>query len=396
MPLFRLARLQATLPLRRGGLGLMKATEVSPAAYLGGMSRLARFLAQEGVSEAGENGVHHGFPYTGQAFARDLAMSEHPHCKAARFAWRMCAAHVMSRSIVGTRIEDLVRCAGVHELHSADTRLQTLLSRELAEGRARAVRLSCFDVGQVSMQQERGRLLSSSGRGATTCFRCMPTGKNTRIANAEMRVNLQLFLATLVPCIAMSPARCHCWRANSGGQPALADLRGFHDTVCRSNALIYRHNAVMRAVKAALRVVGVSASDTSVLMNARATLDDGRPDPNDVSKKQPDLAVHDPHNGGAHATLIDFVITNPIARSNINLSANIGAAANSKERRKRTKYSAMAAQHHFRFKAFGLETYGAWGAEATSCLAEWSAYATEAGRVDTDPRVARVVGCALG
>ena len=381
--LTRLAKAQAALPLRRGGFGLVRAVDVSSAAYLGGLSRLARFLAQERVATADEDGVHYGFPFSGQVFTRALLESDQPHCVAARTAWSRCSVGIARSSTVGTRIEDLVRCTGVDELHSADIRLQTLLSRELAEGRARTLRASCISVVGIDARQERARLLSTTGRGATAWLRAFPTGKHTRMASVEMRVSMQLWLGTILPTLAHAPARCHCWRHGANGQPAIADLRGHHDTVCRSNAFIYRHNAPLRAVQAALRVIGVASSTTSVLMNARATLADGTPDPNDVSKKQPDLVVHDPHNGGAQATLIDFVMTNPVATSNLNNSGRIGHAANSKETRKRSKYSQQAERNHFRFKAFGLETFGAWGAEATSCLAEWSAYATEAGRVDT-------------
>ena len=47
------------------------------------------------------------------------------------------------------------------------------------------------------------------------------------------------------------------------------------------------------------------------------------------------------------------------------------------------KYAELAANNGFRFKAFGLEMYGAWGPAAEGCLSEWTQYATAAHRVDT-------------
>ena len=35
------------------------------------------------------------------------------------------------------------------------------------------------------------------------------------------------------------------------------------------------------------------------------------------------------------------------------------------------KYAELAANNGFRFKAFGLEMYGAWGPAAEGCLSEW-------------------------
>ncbi len=40
-----------------------------------------------------------------------------------------------------------------------------------------------------------------------------------------------------------------------------------------------------------------------------------------------------------------------------------------------TSLAELAANNGFRFKAFGLEMYGAWGPAAEGCLSEWTQYA---------------------
>ena len=57
--LHRLSKAQAALPLRRGGLGLVKAVDVSHSAYLGGLGRLARFLSQDRVATPGPQSFLH-------------------------------------------------------------------------------------------------------------------------------------------------------------------------------------------------------------------------------------------------------------------------------------------------------------------------------------------------
>ena len=122
---------------------------------------------------------------------------------------------------------------------------------------------------------EQTRLTSCSHRGSTAFLRAFPTGPNARIPNVEMRVCMQIYFGTIVPILAAAPARCHCWRHGATG-PALADLRGHHDTVCRSNSMLARHNAPLEALSLALRLLGIGTSRTSVLMCTRRRDENGR------------------------------------------------------------------------------------------------------------------------
>ena len=185
--LARLARQHAALPLRRGGLGLVPAEHVSQPAYVGCMALTARFLARERMVHADDNGVCYGFPISGEAFARELREGEHAYQRAARLAWHTCGALIAERSLVGSSIEEITSCANVDSLHIAKVQSQTLLSRELAEGRARLLLSSCTDVGGIVARAERVRLTSCSGRGATGFLRGMPTSYMSQLENVVFR-----------------------------------------------------------------------------------------------------------------------------------------------------------------------------------------------------------------
>jgi len=388
----RVAREQTALPLRRGGAGLVRATDVSAAAFLGGLARTARFFARERVSEPDSDGECYGFGITGAAFAAALQSEAFPHCVAAREAWEECSVLVEARSNVGADITALAKCSGRSELHVAEVRLQTLLSREMAEGRSRELQSSCVDIGvdprhpdlpEFEGGEEVDRLRSTTARGATGFMRSFPTGGWHRMQNVDIRIIFQHYFGTLVPELANAPAHCPCLSNGNDRLSNIADLRGRHDMRCLSGSFIHRHNEVLRAIQSTLRLIGLASSMDTVLVNARARLPNGAPDPGDVSKQQPDLAVHETHTGGARATLHDAVITDPTTHNNRSLRAAIGRAADNKEQIKVRKYRAQAARNHYLFHAFGLETFGAWGPMAQKSLARWSGYAVEAGRADT-------------
>ena len=121
----------------------------------------------------------------------------------------------------------------------------------------------------------------------------------------------------------------------------------------------------------------------AVLMAARRRLESGDIDPNDVSKKQPDLEIFAFHLGGNLRTLLDITVTDPTALSHNNLPEGVGKAAASRERMKVNKYADQASAAGYRFLPFGLEVYGAWGPAAIAALDEFCEYAVLAGRMDT-------------
>ena len=133
---------------------------------------------------------------------------------------------------MGSSIEEITSCANVDSLHIAKVQSQTLLSRELAEGRARLLLSSCTDVGGIVARAERVRLTSCSGRGATGFLRGMPTSYMSQLENVVFRTALQIFLGTIVTCIAHAPAECNCWRLNNPDPvpSSLAFLRGVFKT----------------------------------------------------------------------------------------------------------------------------------------------------------------------
>ena len=73
---------QARLPLRRGGMGLPAAAEVSAPAYVGGMAMTAQFLARDTPTR---------LPWSGEQYATHLASEEFPHCVQLQHAWADCA-----------------------------------------------------------------------------------------------------------------------------------------------------------------------------------------------------------------------------------------------------------------------------------------------------------------
>ena len=71
------AVLQSRLPLRKGGLGLPSAVDVSKPAYLGGMAVTAQFL---------HRGAGVNLRLTGAQFSTALASAQSPHCAQLRTA----------------------------------------------------------------------------------------------------------------------------------------------------------------------------------------------------------------------------------------------------------------------------------------------------------------------
>ena len=82
-----------------------------------------------------------------------------------------------------------------------------------------------------------------------------------------------------------------------------------------SGPKLRRHNSILRALQDALKQIHIESTFDQVLSLARRTLPDGSPDPDDLSQKQPDLAVFDTHRGGPMPTLVDGTFPDPTAPS---------------------------------------------------------------------------------
>jgi hypothetical protein len=100
-------------------------------------------------------------------------------------------------------LEEVIGCASLSRLHTAKRRAQTLLSREMADGRARHMLTTFRDMGAegdrdtISAESEQARLRSSGGRGAAAWLRSMPSSYHTKAPNLHMRVMLQYWLGTI-------------------------------------------------------------------------------------------------------------------------------------------------------------------------------------------------------
>ena len=375
---------QAQLPLRRGGLGLPAAVDVSPAAFVGGMASTARFLAR---------GLGDNLRVSGAQFAQELATSLAPVSVATRAAWATCEAY-LAQGVEGTgdTVSTLVDCTTVADMHDAHAKTQTRLSKGMADARFRIMLTSVQSLEEgeysISANAELARLRSSAARGASAFLRGLPGHHRTRIPSVDFRIMLQFWLGCIIPTLVLAPAPCPCYhhrRASYTGQ-GLADVRGRHDTVCYngSGAKLKRHNAVLRALQDALKQIHIESTFDQVLSLARRTLPDGSPDPNDQSQKQPDLAVFDTHHGGPLPTLVDGTFPDPTAPSyNSTSSARVGVIANRAEALKAAKYRDDAAASGYSFGPFAIEIFGCWGSSATALLSRWTQHAEVEGTVDT-------------
>ena len=212
----------------------------------------------------------------------------------------------------------------------------------------------------INAESEQARLRSEGGRGAAAWLRAIPSSYHTKVPNLHMRVMLQFWLGTIIPVLAVAPRECDChWLRERGpdGGPGLADLRGRHDMVCTNTSgdKLRRHNYVLVAVRAALSLLNIFSSMCNVLGIAQRG---NQP----ANQKQPDLAIFDFHRGGSSPTLLDAVFTDPTASSyRRNASRSVGSASARAERRKVEYYRDQAIAAGYRFKAFGIDVFGAWG-----------------------------------
>jgi hypothetical protein len=141
----RLACEQASLPLRRGGMGYVSASAISPSSLLGGMASTARFLAQDKVAEPVADGGY-GFPTSGADFTRSLTTDEYPHCQATRTAWSDVENELLANaSTGGADITTLMGCNHLSRIHASHKKCQSQLSRALGDGRARRLENDLMD-----------------------------------------------------------------------------------------------------------------------------------------------------------------------------------------------------------------------------------------------------------
>eukprot|EP01047_Picozoa_sp_COSAG01_P009801 COSAG01_NODE_406_length_17453_cov_83.218105_6_plen_3546_part_00 len=381
--LARLATAQLRLPLRCGGAGFISAQDTSATAYVSGTAAVARFLARDHISTPYADGGY-GFRISASDFTNALCDEAYSHCRAVRVAWQSVAISIDELPALDSSLPSLIGCSDLRALATSNEKAQSKLSNAIHDGMSQQLIESCADVGQIRASVERKRLISCGARGATGFLRMMPSGYWTKCPNADFRTHLQFFLGLVLPVVVSAPPTCHCYLLPSQDAPSSLDvLRGLHDQVCRSNPKFQRHERPLRALQSATRLVGLGSSMTTCLMHSRRRLSDGSVDPSDTSKKQPDLAIYDYHSGGPNPTLIDLTITHPTSSTHISLPERVAAAAKCREQFKETKYADLADQLHFKFKAFGLETYGAMGPAAHAVITQICQFADATASTDT-------------
>eukprot|EP01043_Picozoa_sp_COSAG02_P050094 COSAG02_NODE_5105_length_4624_cov_6.735691_8_plen_178_part_00 len=77
--------------------------------------------------------------------------------------------------------------------------------------------VSGHGVHTIDATVERARLLSQSGRGATTWLRAMPTGYHQRCGNLRMWMAVQFWLGSIIPALAVAPMACDCHHLRDRG-----------------------------------------------------------------------------------------------------------------------------------------------------------------------------------
>ena len=230
------------------------------------------------------------------------------------------------------------------------------------------------------------RLLSEAGFGASSWLRAIPVKFDLQIGNLDYRICCQWWLHLPLLALLHSPAQCDCGKLkdmDGRHAPFLADPFGDHDLVCRKADTLTRHNYVGAALVRLARLVGLSARQANVV-DMRRRLPDGRVDPTDTSKRQPDVVWDDWHTR-ATPLLVDVVLSHPTAASHIdvyNRSVVAGAVAAKAESGKRGRYADQVQGKGLAFAAFGVETYGAWGPSAVAVLGQLKAHARAAGGLE--------------
>ena len=371
----RLAKAQAQLPTRRGGLGLGSAVLASEYAYLSGWERHVKFLTTiHGI----EGSATHNIP-TPAEVCEALQLSNTPHCVAARASWEATAA-ILVDSANGADLQSVVGCADLASLATSHDKIQQRLNHALADIRFSKLIASCsMPVGDIDGDVEQRRLTSCAARSATLAISAFPVHYLTSIQNTLYRTALQHRLGCIVAALAQAPADCKCYTtrvpAGAARVSSTADLRGQHDLSCSSNGGHARHESLLRAVQAGLRVAGLQTSTTQVLATARQA------DPDSTIKKQPDLLVDDYHSGGSKQTLVDFTVTHTTCKSNMQRQPaaarnSPGWASTYREIGKEAKYCQQASDNNFIFVPFAIETYGALGARATAFITNIAQYET--------------------
>ena len=307
-----LASKQASLRVRKGGLGLPKASELCHAAFVASWAATLQKLPERAPSLSEEV---------------QLVTDEGSLTKTAQ-ALRLSIDHL------STVISDLNLTPG--NLQSAPQRFMAKLTTALDEAHHSSIRAE-------SVQASRARLLSCTGSESGAWVLATPQTQHHVLSPEEFSSGVKLRLGLPIP---QASGLVTC--ANTKCKTPI-DNEGVHLLTCaKGPGRVRLHDRMVRVWHSAVLSTSLQAN-----VEQRGLYSDGR---------RPDIVVPDFSEG--RALHLDFSATHPCTPSNIAMSSNTTGAAAAKREREKILYSDCEGI----FIPVVTEHHGTWGEEAQKLL----------------------------
>ena len=315
------ARLQMSLPISMGGLGLRCTSETAPAAFLGSWCRSASMVVCR-------------FPSLSHAVTTDVDTGTLPFQAVLRTA----------RDVLPASARQLL--PPFHQLGlQAVPDIQERLTRAIETERAEALRESVGD------SAGRARLLSQTAPGAGAFLTAVPLMQSLRFTHECFRTALRTRLGLPHPAIA-GVRRCECGEELQEGV-----LAGQHLMRCgRGGERTLTHDGIRDVVYVILREAGLSVRrEARGIFPLRGDETEGR---------IMDLVAADPQGGPR--LLVDVTVADPLQAPVTAAAVERGHAARAAEALKTTKYSDHSPDDSLIPAA--VETFGCLGGQFDSLL----------------------------
>ena len=201
---------------------------------------------------------------------------------------------------------------------------------------------------------EKARVMSCAGPYASSWLSVIPTAQSLRIIDANFRVAIAYRFGLHLPTAPLwGPTCCHT-------EAAPLDPQGRHFSSCYAATGLRssRHNDLVKYWRRAMSCAGV----VSVLEVAGVFGDTGQ---------RPDIFVFRWPDPEGLSRAFDAVISDPSCPSHCKAAAvRPLATADKAEKLKVAKYGHLAKRYSFDFVPLSFETYGAWGKSAVKTLAQ--------------------------
>ena len=199
---------------------------------------------------------------------------------------------------------------------------------------------------------EKARVMSCAGPYASSWLSVIPTAQSLRIIDANFRVAIAYRFGLHLPTAPLwGPTCCHT-------EAAPLDPQGRHFSSCYAATGLRssRHNDLVKYWRRAMSCAGV----VSVLEVAGVFGDTGQ---------RPDIFVFRWPDPEGLSRAFDAVISDPSCPSHCKAAAvRPLATADKAEKLKVAKYGHLAKRYSFDFVPLSFETYGAWGKSAVKTL----------------------------